>query len=101
MIRVNKWPGVITAASPYIIPSGGEVEQINAKSTQPGQLTVRGGMALLSSTCSGTVAGCADLAATGGLLEIWGYNPGAGGGGVLFGLTTDGELVRLTGLEEV
>lgn len=44
MIRISKWPGLVTAASPYILPAGGSVEQINAQSLIPGQLTVRGGM---------------------------------------------------------
>ncbi len=44
MIRISKWSGIVTAASPYILPAGGAVEQINAQSLIPGQLTVRGGM---------------------------------------------------------
>jgi hypothetical protein len=44
VIRISKWSGIVTAASPYILPAGGAVEQINAQSLIPGQLTVRGGM---------------------------------------------------------
>lgn len=86
MIRISKWPGLITAASPYGIPAGAAVEQINAQSNVPGQLTVRPGMAAV------THAG----AAPAGYLEIWGYSPGAGATEVVFGLDNTGELVRLT-----
>lgn len=94
MIRVSKWPGLLTAASPYIIPAGGSVEQINSQSSIPGQLTVRKGMAAITHTCSGT-PGCTAGAVDGGLLEIWGYSPGAGATELLFGYTDQGELVRL------
>lgn len=95
MIRISKWPGLITAASPYIIPAGAAVEQLNAQSAVPGQLTVRPGMAQVNHTCVGS-PGCATGAVDGGLLEIWGLSPGSGASEVLFGYTDQGELVRLT-----
>lgn len=97
MIRISKWPGLVTAASPYVIPAGSAVEQVNAQSTIPGQLTIRGGMGEITNTCNGT-PGCSAGAVVGGLLEIWGYSPGAGASEVIFGFTDAGELVRLTGL---
>jgi hypothetical protein len=97
MIRISKWPGLVTAASPYVIPAGAAVEQVNAQSSSPGQLTVRGGMGAVAHTCNGT-PGCATGAVAGGLLEIWGYSPGSGASEVIFGFTDTGELVRLTGL---
>lgn len=97
MIRISKWPGLVTAASPYVIPAGSAVEQVNAQSITPGQLTVRGGMGEVTHTCEGA-AGCTAGAVSGGLLEIWGYSPGAGASEVIFGFTDTGELVRLTGL---
>lgn len=95
MIRISKWPGLLTAASPYIIPAGASVEQVNAQSITPGQITVRPGMAQVTHTCVGT-PGCSAGAVAGGLLEIWGYSPGSGASEVLFGYTDQGELVRLT-----
>lgn len=74
MIRVSKWPGLVTSASPYILPAGGAVEQINAQSAIPGQLSVRGGMKNVS--FSTTPAGA--------LLELWGYSPGSGASAKVF-----------------
>lgn len=86
MIRVSKWPGLLTSASPYVLPAGGAVEQINAQSAIPGQLTIRGGMKAV--TFTGTV--------TGELLELWGYSPGAGASDKIFAFTDQGEPVVLT-----
>ena len=94
MIRVSKWPGLITSASPYIIPAGAAVEQVNAQSIIPGQISVRGGMANVTATCNGD--GCLAGVVNGALLEVWGYSPGAGASEIVFGYTDQGELVRLT-----
>lgn len=96
MIRISKWPGLLTAASPYILPPGASVEQVNAQSATPGQLSVRKGMLAVGHTCNG--AGCTGASVTGGLLEIWGYSPGVGGTERIFGLTTAGELVVIDDL---
>jgi hypothetical protein len=86
MIRINKWSGLVTAASPYILPAGGAVEQINAQSRVPGQLTVRNGMSVVSVTGStGT-----------GLLELWGYSPGSGSADSIFAYLDDGTVKVLT-----
>jgi hypothetical protein len=98
MIRISKWPGLVTAASPYVIPAGASVEQVNAQSSIPGQLTVRGGMGSVGHTCNGNALACNSGSVVGGLLEIWGYSPGSGASEVIFGFTDAGELVRLTGL---
>gem|GEM_PF-1511325 len=44
MIQIDKWAGLVTNASPYSIPPGATVEQINVQCLVPGQLTVRPGM---------------------------------------------------------
>lgn len=44
MIRLDKWPGLVTNASPYAVPPGATVEQVNVQCVSPGQLTVRPGM---------------------------------------------------------
>lgn len=43
-MRVNKWGGLITNASPYSVPAGAAVEQVNLCTDVPGQLYTRGGM---------------------------------------------------------
>jgi hypothetical protein len=86
MIRINKWQGLVTAASPYILPPGGAVEQINAQSRTPGQLTVRNGMASVS----------ADGIVGAGLLEVWGYSPGSDDSDSIFAYLDNGNVVRLT-----
>ena len=78
MLRISKWSGVVSSASPYILPAGGAVEQINAMSIIPGQLTVRGGMKKPSGyTVVGDVNGD----------EIWGYTTGGYSTPLIFGST--------------
>jgi hypothetical protein len=48
MIVIDKWPGLITNASPYAIPSGAAVTQVNVQAIVPGQLNVRPGMVTVS-----------------------------------------------------
>lgn len=40
----EQWLGLVTNASPYSIPPGAAVQQINAQTDRPGQLASRGGM---------------------------------------------------------
>lgn len=86
MIRVSKWPGLVTSASPYILPAGGAVEQVNAQSAVPGQLSVRGGMKYIE----------VDQEVVGQLLEIWGYSPGSGESEKIFAFTDQGFPLVLT-----
>lgn len=86
MIRISKWPGLVTAASPYILPAGGAVEQVNAQSLVPGQLSVRGGMGAV--TVTGSPGGV--------LLELWGYSVGSGQSEVIFAFDDTGNITRLT-----
>ena len=44
MIVIEKWPGIITNASPYAIPPGAAVEQVNLQCIVPGKVTVRPGL---------------------------------------------------------
>lgn len=48
MIIINKWGGLATNASPYAIPPGSAVTQVNVQCLVPGQLTVRQGIASVS-----------------------------------------------------
>jgi hypothetical protein len=45
MIVIDKWQGLISNASPYAIPSGAAVTQVNVQVIIPGQISVRPGMA--------------------------------------------------------
>jgi len=50
MIIIEKWAGLATNVSPYALPSGAAVTQVNLQCIKPGQLSVRPGMASLSWT---------------------------------------------------
>jgi hypothetical protein len=55
MIIIEKWAGLVTNASPYTIPPGSAVTQVNIQVLTPGQISVRPGMANLSwATHTGT-----------------------------------------------
>lgn len=43
MIVIDKWTGLATNASPYSIPPGAAVTQVNMQCLVPGQLSVRPG----------------------------------------------------------
>jgi hypothetical protein len=48
MIAIDKWPGLVTNASPYSLPPGAAVTQVNLQVLSPGQLTVRPGLNAVS-----------------------------------------------------
>lgn len=50
MISIDKWTGLVTNASPYAIPPGAAVTQVNLQVITPGQLVVRPGMVALTFT---------------------------------------------------
>lgn len=58
MIIIDKWAGLVTNASPYAIPPGAAVTQVNVQIIAPGQLTPRPGLAAVSfaSHTGGSVA---------------------------------------------
>ena len=57
MIVIEKWPGLVTNASPYAIPPGAAVTQVNLQVISPGQLTVRQGSTTVSfATHTGSTA---------------------------------------------
>lgn len=86
MLRINKWAGLVTSASPYILPPGGSVEQINAQSIVPGQLSVRPGMSLAAELDEGETA-------PGAIIELWARSPGSGSPDEFFGYTDGGQLI--------
>lgn len=90
MLRINKWAGLVTSASPYILPPGGSVEQINAQSITPGQLAVRPGMSLSVSLSPGEPAPNA-------IIELWASDQGVGTPPQLFGYDADGKLLVANG----
>lgn len=56
MINIEKFAGLVTNASPYAIPPGAAVTQVNVQCLSPGQLSVRPGLQAytLASTVSAT-----------------------------------------------
>ena len=50
MIIIEKWAGLATNVSPYVIPPGAAVTQVNLQCLAPGQLSVRQGLASMSWT---------------------------------------------------
>ena len=50
MIAITEWGGLATNASPYSIPPGAAVTQVNLQCIAPGQLTVRPGLTAVSFT---------------------------------------------------
>lgn len=57
MIIIDKWAGLVTNASPYAIPPGAAVTQVNIQILNPGQMTVRPGMVNMSwATHTGTTS---------------------------------------------
>ena len=44
MITIQKWSGLITNASPYSLPGGACVSQVNLQCLRPGQIQCRQGM---------------------------------------------------------
>jgi hypothetical protein len=60
MPRFDKWGGLLTYASPYAVPAGAAVSQINLTCSFMGQLTVRDGMQPLK-FAEGSVTQCVDV----------------------------------------
>lgn len=50
MIVIDKWMGLVANASPYSIPAGAAVQQVNLQCLVPGKLTVRSGLSPLTFT---------------------------------------------------
>lgn len=43
MITIDTWRGLVTNGSPYALPVGAAVTQVNFQCRRPGELTARGG----------------------------------------------------------
>lgn len=57
MISIEKWAGLATNASPYTLPAGAAVTQVNLQVIVPGQLQVRPGATTVTwTTHSGTTS---------------------------------------------
>ena len=44
MIEITKWTGLVTNSSPYVVPDGAMVDQVNLQIINPGQISVRPGL---------------------------------------------------------
>lgn len=50
MIVIDSWKGLVTNASPYAVPPGAAVTQVNWQCIRPGELTTRNGQTTVSIT---------------------------------------------------
>ena len=48
MIVIERWAGLVTNASPYALPPGAAVTQVNVQVISPGRAAVRDGVSQLS-----------------------------------------------------
>ena len=78
----HKWAGMVTNASPYALPPGACVMQVNMTNAIPGQITSRAGMLPVRF-----------LGQPGELLDVYPYE--AGGKTYIVGLNHAGKLIAL------
>lgn len=83
-MRADKWSGLFTNASPYAIPPGAAVEQVNLTTNIPGQLTSRNGMRPVAFSAPAQVPEVRDL-----------YPYVTSSGTVLLALKANGDVVAL------
>lgn len=57
MIVIEKWAGLVTNASPYSIPPGAAVTQVNMQVISPGQLAVRPGLQAVTFSSGSGISG--------------------------------------------
>lgn len=69
MIIIEKWAGLVTNASPYSVPPGAAVTQVNVQVINPGQLVVRNGHTNVA--WATTIATAASTAATTSGTTVW------------------------------
>lgn len=89
MRKDQKWSGLVTHASPYLLPRGANQEQTNVHCRKPGELQCRRGVSRLS----------ASGPAVGTVLDAWSIRGSQGSR--LLSLTQSGNLVLLESLEAV
>jgi hypothetical protein len=63
MITIEKFSGMITNASPYALPGGACVSQVNLQCLRPGQIESRKGMTQAATVGSGQVYSAARMPA--------------------------------------
>lgn len=85
MRKDQKWSGLVTHASPYLLPRGASQEQVNVNCRTPGVLQTRRGMVRLSSSSPGGVPRVRDVYSLRGIQDT-----------VLLSLTPSGQLVALS-----
>jgi hypothetical protein len=83
-MRADKWAGLVTNASPYAIPPGAAVEQLNLATNIPGQLTSRNGMRPVAFSSPAEVPEVLDL-----------YPYATSSGVILVALKANGEVIAL------
>jgi len=79
MITIEKWAGLVTNASPYAIPPGAAVTQVNLQVIAPGKLAVRPGTTAVSfSSHTGSTAAIVRAFRYPGVPEAMVYQNGEG-----------------------
>jgi hypothetical protein len=86
-VKINTWKGWAPAASRYILPPGGAVEQVNLTTFVPGQLSARGGSKKTVTTSKR-------------MIELWGLSTGSGQTDIILGQSDSGDIVEFSGGEE-
>ena len=81
-MRANSWAGLVTNASPFVLPPGAAVEQVNLVGIVPGQISARGGMRKIAAV--GVVAD---------ILDCYPYDHN--GYTTLVAMAADGSLVAM------
>ena len=79
MIVIDKWAGLVTNASPYAIPPGAAVTQVNLQCIRPGELACRrGSTAVTFSSHTGSTSPVVSMLRVPGLAESLVYQNSAG-----------------------
>jgi hypothetical protein len=85
-MRAEAWSGLATNASPFALPPGAAVKQVNLCTHIPGQLTLRGGMVPVA-------FGEGEQEGDGPMMSLAAV--ASGGGAVVLGLCEDGKLYAM------
>lgn len=89
MITVEKWQGMITNASPFAVPGGAFVDQVNIQCLRPGQVESRLGHAAVTGA----------TALPGQIVSVIRWASTASDAVLLFSVTTGGgQIHSITGL---
>lgn len=92
MITVDKWAGLITNASPYLLPPGSAATQVNFQCVRPGELESRRGLSSAAAITTGatTASRLIEMYSFRGLTDACGVVVQTNGGQVYYAAVTVG-----------